>query len=261
MTLDLNLDTTTVGAVKATIDARLESIWRASGVRILRSDLPFCGVTLRYQNRLLAMDRVLSSCEVGGGSTLYAQWPLKSEKYERRKRYGKSCEPVLGARRRREEKEVRRPENGEKGAEKKVSRGGSKKRSSRVVDDTARSAPETDGDERISSGCVYDGRAGDEDEVEVEENGPDASRQDANERQDEQQANEEGQAERPTGDIEQDDPFADEDDDKENREPLPGAFAPVIENRMDDYPADEGSVFDGNNSGLGMGWLQEVFDF
>lgn len=89
MTLDLDLDTTTVAAVKATVDARLESIWRASGVRILRSDLPFCGSRLYYKSQPLAVDEVLSICELGKGSTLFAQWPPKSEKYERRKRYGK----------------------------------------------------------------------------------------------------------------------------------------------------------------------------
>lgn len=251
MTLDLDLNTITVAAVKATVDGHLESIWRASGVRILRNDLPFCGIRLRYQNRLLAMDRVLSSCKVGEKSTLYAQWPRKSEKDERRKRYGKGWdnEPVL-KRRLREEREGKRAE--------KALREAAKKESSKVVENTTSSAPDTSGDDQASSGWASDERPDDKTEVEAEGNALDLSEEFAEEEQDEQQAEQQEQEQRPTGEVAQDDPFADEDDDKENREPQ---FAPVVENRADDHPAEEWLAFDESNSGLGVELLEEVVEF
>lgn len=259
MTLDLDLNTITVAAVKATVDGHLESIWRASGVRILRNDLPFCGIRLRYQNQFLAMDRVLSNCKVVEKSTLYAQWPQKSEKDERRKRYGKGWddEPVL-KRRSREEREGKRAE--------KAMREAAKKESSKVVENTTSSAPDTSGDGQASNEWASDERPDDKTEVEPEggcagaggEEAHGLSEELAEEEQDEQLAEQQEQEQRPTGEVTQDDPFADEDDDKENREPQ---FAPVVENRADDQRAEEWLGFDESNSGLGVELLEDVLEF
>ncbi len=151
MTLNHDLNTTTVAAVKATVDARLESIWRASGVRILRSDLPFCGIRLMYQDRLLAMEGVLSGCGVGSQSTLYAQWPPKSEKDERRTRYGKGWDNDLELEKRtREERELKSANAEGKSQEKKAMREAAKRRNSAgAVEDTTQSARETGSDEHF----------------------------------------------------------------------------------------------------------------
>ena len=171
MTLNRDLNTTTVAAVKTTVGARLESIWRASGVRILRGDLPFCGIELMYQNRLLAMDGVLSSCGVGSQSTLYAEWPPKSAKDERRKRYGKGWDNDSELERRtREERELKRANGEGKSEEKAVReaavREAAKKRSSGAVEDTTHSAHETGRDEQLLRGSPLGDRSGDGDDVE-----------------------------------------------------------------------------------------------
>lgn len=267
--LDVDLDATTVAAVKAAVDARLESIWRASGVRILRSDLPFCGITLRYQNRPLVMDKVLSSCRVGADSTLYAQWPQKSEKDERRKRYGKGWgdETALERRRRKKEKGLKRAEREKKPLEKKALRQAPEKKTSGVVENTAQTAPETDEDEQISSVCVLDDGPGDggrnEAEVEaeggwVDDEGAHGINEEVAGERNEQQAEDGGQVERPTREAERDDPFADEDSDKENREPT---LVPVVEDRADEYPVEEWSAYDEGHSGLGVDLLEEVLEF
>ena len=89
MALDLDLNATTIAVVKATVDARLESAWRVSGLRVLWSD---CGVKLKYQNMPLAVHEGLSSYKIGKGMTLYTEWPQKSERSERRKRYGEGLD-------------------------------------------------------------------------------------------------------------------------------------------------------------------------
>ena len=260
MTLELDLNTTTVAAVKATVDARLESAWRASGVRILRSDLPFCGIRLSYQNRILAMGEVLSSCEVGQGMTLYAEWPPKSENSARRKRHGKGRdeETVLETRVRRKKKE--------KSVEKKVPREAAKKEGSKSVEESTQSAHEIgDG----GDGCVSDARPGDNTKPEVGDraesggNGTQyTSEPVADEEQDEQRAVEgEGQDDDgPTAEAEQGDPFADEDGNKENEEPL--AWVPFEESSEDESPpAEEWLMFDERNSGLEFDLMEEVSDY
>lgn len=212
------------------------------------------------------MDEVLSSCKVRSQSTLYAQWPQKSEKAERRMRYGKGWDndPAL-ERRKREERELRRAKSEERSAEKKALRGAAKKRSSKVVDDTTQYASETGGDEQISGGCESDDRAGDETKVEAEGDSADVggegaqglNEEVADEEQEQQQA-EEGQQERPTDEVEHDDPFADDDSDKENRAP---EFAPVMQARATDHPAEEWLAFDEGNSAIGMDLLVEVLEF
>lgn len=125
MALDLDLTTTTAAAVKAKVDARLESAWRASGVRILRSDLPFRGIILSYQEKVLAMDHVLSRCKVREGSTLIAEWPRESERDERRKRYGSGWDSEAVVRKRvREEREAKRAERQERSTKREALHGG-----------------------------------------------------------------------------------------------------------------------------------------
>ena len=253
MTLDRNLHTTTIAAVKATVDARLESAWRDSGVRILRSDLPFCGIRLRYQNRLLAIDEVLSTCRVKKGKTLYAEWPQQSEKSERRKRYGKGWDDEAVT-----ERKVR-GKKGEKRAEKKTLPEATKITGSNLVENSIQTAPEISGE-----GCVSDNQPDGNNVLEVgdraESNGNGTqtlSEHVVNAEHDEQQAQGQGRGDRLTEEVEQDDPFAEEDDNKENEEPLQ-AFGPVVEERADESPAEEWSVFDESNTGLGMDFVEEV---
>lgn len=120
---------------------------------------------------------------------------------------------------------------------------------------TSQSAPETGADEETSSRCVSDDRPGDC----AATGAQDLNEEVATEEQDEQQAGEEGQEERAAEELEQDDPFADEDDDKENR--APEAFASVMENRREHYPAEEWSAFDESNNGVGIDLLEEVLEF
>ena len=259
MTLDLDLESTTVAAVKGTVDTHLESLWRASGARILRSDLPFRGIRLSYRNSVLALDRVLSSCRVGNGSTLYAQWPKEEGKDARRKRYGRGGESKAVLERRvGKEREV-------KGAGRKDRDGVAKRRISRVVENTTRSASEAGGDEQNTNACVSDDRP--VDDINVEADGDSADVGEAAQRlgwevveeaQNAQQVEEEVQEERPTEAIEQDDQFADNDSDKENREPL---LFPVVQVRVDQDRAEEWSGFDESNSGVGMDLLEEVLEF
>ena len=243
MTLDLDLDTTVVAAVKATVDTHLESAWRASGVRILRSDLPFRGINLRYQNRLLALDEVLSSCIVGNDSTVDAEWPRKGEKYERRKRYGKGWDKELVLKRKKSAKKALRGLD--------------------LEEITSQTVNETSGDRQLSSGSVSGDRLDENLEVEAGGDGAEGTQgldeQAADAERQEQQEEEEEQGDRPREGVEQDDPFADEDDDKENR--APEAFVPIPAMQVDQSPAEEWPVFDESNSGLGLDLLEEVYDF
>lgn len=250
--MDLDLHTATVGAVKAIVDGRVESAWRASGVRILRSDLPFCGIRLRYQNKILAMDEVLSSCKVEDGTTLHADWPQKSEKNKRRTRYGKGWDDEAVSVRR------VRGNKAEKHAEKKALPKAMMKRSSMLVENPTPSVPKTGADgDRPGNNTELEAA----DRAESGGNGTQVwSEQLANEEQQEQQADEGGQDGTPAEAVAQDDPFADEDDNKENQEPEPQVFVPVEETQVDTSPAEEWLAFDESNSGLGLDLL-EVVDF
>ena len=260
MALEHDLNITTVAAVKAIVDAGLESAWQASGVRILRSDLPFCGIRLRYQDRVLAMGEVLSSCDVGQGTTLYAEWPPRSEKSERRKRYGKSRdeETTLETRVRGKKKE--------KSVGKKAPCETAKKEGSRSVEESTQSAHEIgDGGDK----CVSDDPPGDSTELEVGDhtesggNGTQCTSEPvADEERDEQRAEEEeeGQEDGPTAEAEPGDPFADEEGNKENEEPL--AWVLFEESSEDESPpAEECLLFDERNSGLGFDLMEEVSDY
>lgn len=143
--------------------------------------------------------------------------------------------------------------------------GGDEKGTSMVVGDTTESAPGLVGGEVVLSGCVSDDRPSDENVVEAEGDcanaggGQGLSEEIADEEEEGQQAQGERQEERPTREVEQDDPFADEDDDKENRDPQ--VVAPVVEHRVDGNPAEELSVFDESSIGLGVDLMEEVLDF
>ena len=73
-----------------------------------------------------------------------------------------------------------------------------------------------------------------------------------------QQVEEEVQGERQTEEVDQGDHIADDDSDKENREPL---LIPVVQVRVDHDRAEEWSGFDDSNSGVGMDLLEEVLEF
>ena len=259
MALDLDLESTTVAAVKAAVDAHLESLWRASGVRILRSDLPFRGIELVYRDRVLALDRVLSDCGVGNGSTLYAQWIQEEGKDARMKRYGKGGESKAVL-----ERGMRKMREGQKAGRK--DRDGAAKR--RVVDNTAQSAPDASGDEQNTSACVSDDRRVNEIDIDIEPEGDlagvggEAAQrlgwEVVEEAPNAQQVEEEVQGERPTEEVEQDDQLADNDSDKENREPV---LVPVVQVRVDHDRAEEWSGFDESGSGVGVDLREEVLEF
>ena len=259
MTLDLDLERTTVAAVKAAVDTHLESLWRASGVRILRSDLPFRGIELMYRNRILALDRVLSDCRVGNGSTLYAHWPQEEGKDARRKRYGKGGESKAVL-----ERGMGKMREGEEAGRK--DRDGAARR--RVVENATVSESEAGGDEQNTSACVSDDRRVDEIDIDIEPDGDlagvggEAAQrlgwEVVEEVQNAQQVEEEVQGERPTEEVEQDDQLADDDSDKENRAPL---LIPIVQVRVDHDRAEEWSGFDESESGVGVDLREEVLEF
>ena len=255
MILELNLRITTVAAAKATVDGHLESVWRASGVRILRSDLPFCGIRLKFQNKLLATDDVLSRCRVRKTSTLYAEWPSESEKDERRKRYGKGRDKELVP-----EKKTRR-ERREKSAVKKALSRAVNKESSALVENPTESTPNAE-DEEPSSGLVSGDPPGDNTEVEVGDGMQGLSELIATAQHDVQQEEQKGQEDGQMEEMGQDDPFAEEDDNKENQPPTtPLVFMPIVEDRAVGSRAEEELLFDETYSGSGMDLVEGDFDF
>lgn len=264
MTLDLDLERTTVAAVKAAVDTHLESLWRASGVRILRSDLPFRGIELIYRDKVLALDRVLSDCRVGNDATLYAQWSHEEGKDARRKRYGKGGESKAVLER------TRGKEGDGQKAGRKDREGAAKRGVSRVMENTARPASDAGGDEQSTSACVADDRPAEEIDIDIEPEGDLAGAggeagqrlgwEVVEEGQNAQQVEEEVQGERPMEEVNQDDQLADSDSDsdKENRAPL---LIPVVQVRVDHDRAAEWSGFDESNSGAGVDLREEVLEF
>ena len=74
--LELDLNTATPADVQSFIDARYEAAWRATGVRVLRRDLPFIGPTLRTTSHgLLLYTKTLAENGVGKHTTLHTCWP------------------------------------------------------------------------------------------------------------------------------------------------------------------------------------------
>ena len=198
------------------------------------------------------MDEVLLSCKIGKDSTIDAECPHEGEKYERRKHYERSWDQELLLKRR------KRADRGKQRA----------KKASRWLDleeIITQRVPETNGDEQISSRSVSGNRQDGNTEVEAGGDGAaygaegtqGLAEQAADAAWQEQQE-EEGQGARPSEGGEQDDPFADEDDDKENR--APEAFVPVVATQVDQSPAEEWPAFDESNSSLGLDLLEEVPD-
>ena len=201
------------------------------------------------------MDEVLSDCEIGGGMTLYAEWPTESEKNARRKRYGEGRDgkAVLETRVR-GKRETQHPK-------KKTPREAAQKQSLKPVETSTQSAPETGGH---AYGVSDD--LGDNTELEAgdrADSGRDDTRgeseQLANEAQTDQRADEEVQEDGPAEEDEQDDPFADEDDNKENEEPP--AWVPIEDSSDGESPAEEWLIFDERNTGLGLDVMEEMFDY
>ena len=111
-TLELDLYTATPADVQSFVDARYEAAWRATGVRVLRRDLPFIGPTLRTTSHgLLFSTKTLAENGVGKHTTLHTYWP-----------------PDYGTKRDRERCGIREPCNEADGRMvKRAPRGGKKK--------------------------------------------------------------------------------------------------------------------------------------
>ena len=75
-TLELDLQTATPADVQSFVDARYEAAWRATGVRVLRRDLPFIGPALRTSSHgPLDSTKTLAENGVSKSTTLYTYWP------------------------------------------------------------------------------------------------------------------------------------------------------------------------------------------
>lgn len=194
------------------------------------------------------MDKVLSSCKVRKGSRLHAK-PQESEKEERRKQCAKE-------RRTKDERKLRR----EQDAAKTALRGPARKRNSKVLENITHSTSEIGGDGQTLSMWMLGDRQGEETEVHAVGDHMNAGAWDlGGENAHEDEAEDQGHDERGTGEVEQDDPFADEDDNKENRDPM--LIAPVAPIRATEDPARELFLFDESNSGRGVDLLEEVLEF
>ena len=98
-TLDIDLRTATPAEVQSFVNARYEAAWRATGVRVLRCDLPFLGPALRTSSAgRLFSTKTLAENGVSKHTTLHTYWP-----------------PDHGTRRDRERCGIREPCNGADG--------------------------------------------------------------------------------------------------------------------------------------------------
>lgn len=74
--LELDIHTATPADVQSFVDARYEAAWRATGVRVLRRDLPFVGPTLRSSDQgLLLSTKTLAENGVSKHTTIHTYWP------------------------------------------------------------------------------------------------------------------------------------------------------------------------------------------
>ena len=74
--LELDIHTATPADVQSFVDARYEAAWRATGVRVLRRDLPFLGPALRTSNHsVLNSAKTLAENGVSKHTTLHTYWP------------------------------------------------------------------------------------------------------------------------------------------------------------------------------------------
>ena len=93
-TLELDIHTATPADVQSFVDARYETAWRATGVRVLRRDLPFLGPTLRTSSHdSLLPTKTLAENGVSKETTLHAYWPPNHGTRRDRERCGirESC--------------------------------------------------------------------------------------------------------------------------------------------------------------------------
>ena len=75
-TLELDLHTATPADVQSFVDGRYEAAWRATGVRVLRRDLPFLGPALRTSSQgPLFSTKTLAEIGVSKHTTLHTYWP------------------------------------------------------------------------------------------------------------------------------------------------------------------------------------------
>ncbi len=98
-TLELDLHTATPADVQSFVDARYEAAWRATGVRVLRRDLPFIGPTLRTSSHgLLLLTKTLAENGVGKHTTLHTYWPpgYGTERDRERCGIGEPCNEADG---------------------------------------------------------------------------------------------------------------------------------------------------------------------
>lgn len=93
-TLELDIHTATPVDVQSFVDARYEAAWRATGVRVLRRDLPFLGPILRTSSHdPLIPTKTLAENNVSKDSTLHTYWPPNHGTRRDRERcgIGESC--------------------------------------------------------------------------------------------------------------------------------------------------------------------------
>ena len=98
-TLELDLDTATPADVQSFVDARYEAAWRATGVRVLRRDLPFLGPTLRTSSHdSLISTKTLAENGVSKHTILHTHWPPNHGTRRDRERcgIGGSCNEADG---------------------------------------------------------------------------------------------------------------------------------------------------------------------
>lgn len=96
-TLELDIHTATPADVQSFVDARYEAAWRATGVRVLRLDLPFLGPILRPTSHgPLVFTKTLAENGVSTHTTLHTYWPPNHGTRRDRERCG-IREPCNGA--------------------------------------------------------------------------------------------------------------------------------------------------------------------
>ena len=98
-TFELDLHTATPADVQRFVDARYEAAWRATGVQVLRRDLPFIGPTLRTSSHgLLVFTKTLAENGVGKHTTLHTYWPPNhgTERDRERCGIGEPCNEADG---------------------------------------------------------------------------------------------------------------------------------------------------------------------
>lgn len=98
-TLELDVHTATPTDIQSFVDARYEAAWRATGVRVLRRDLPFIGPALRTSDHgLLLPTKTLAENGVSKHTTLHTCWPPNHGTRRDRERCGirKPCTDAGG---------------------------------------------------------------------------------------------------------------------------------------------------------------------